>query len=246
MNKFAILILSVVVITASCSKNSTPIAGRSDMLRTGKWSIESGTVTFKLPSRRDTTVNYLTFLPSCRHDDYLVFHDNQDASIFSNTVKCNPGDPDSVTFRWGFANNNNNLSLYHGFNFVYGITDTLLPFKFDTLHFPPNLELDTLYGVNDTLAGFTRSLIVLDTIWTNRYDSLPLPFADVYNSQVVSFSQAAFTINFTMYGYSPDSTNHHTGLNPIVDGSGGPAGFIDSPVIYRLDTFKYSITYKNF
>src|SRR4051794_40664330 len=115
MNKFGILILLVVVIIASCSKNSTPIAGRSDMLRTGKWTLASGSVTMKLPSGKDTTLNYLNFLPSCHQDDYMIFRDNQDASMFSNSTKCNVGDPDSVTFKWGFANNNNNLSLYHGF-----------------------------------------------------------------------------------------------------------------------------------
>jgi len=239
MQKFVILILSVAIVVAACNKKSTPTASRSDMLRTGKWSVESGTITTKLGGGKDTVLDYLKFVPLCHKDDYLVFHSNNDAAVSSGSVKCNPGDPDSTTFKWGLTNSNNNLSLYNGFNFVYGVVDSVSPlWHFDTLDHV-NFKLDTVHGVLDTLAGFYRSMVVLDTIWDNRFDSFALSNVNIYNAAIVNFSQSSFIINFSTYGYRPDTTSFHTGVNMQL---GYP---IDSPQRYVPDTAIYSIKFKN-
>jgi hypothetical protein len=243
MKKYLLLTLSVIAIIVSCNKKPVVTPGRSDMLRTGKWSIESGTVIMKLPDGRDTILNYLNFLPFCHQDDYMVFHEGSDAAMFSAGNKCNAGDPDSFTFKWDLTTNDNYLSLYHGFDFIYGITDTiLLPFHFDTLAQIPDLVLDTIHGVFDTLPGYTRTVIILDTIWDMKFDSVSLKYNNIQNSQITDFSQSGFTLHFWVYSQYPDSTGHHTGrmADPL-----NPTDSLDWNPIWRRDTLKYTIRYRN-
>lgn len=243
MKKYFILTVSLIVILASCGKKTETSLSRENMLRVGKWKIQSGTLTVKLPDGRDTVLNYLSFVPSCHLDDYLVFHAGVDAALFSGGTTCNPSDPDSASFKWGFTYNEKNLSLYHGFDFFFTVNERIKPFRFDTLLYSP-LVLDTLYGVNDTLAGFTRSLIVLDSIWEVVFDTIRLNYPDLHNTTVTDFSQSSFTINFGILATRPDSTNHHTGAFERLDAV--PVDTIDFDPIIRPDTFKYSLKFVNY
>mgnify|MGYP003330901680 CR=1 FL=1 len=243
MKKYLILSVVVCVIVASCSKKTTPAASKEDMLRSGRWSVASGTVTFRKPSGFDTTVNYMNFLPKCRQDDYMVFHNGTDAAIFTGSNKCSPADPDSATFLWNFGNDFATLSMYNGFDFIYGIADSVLPFRFDTLSQYPILVLDTIHGILDTEFSYTRIVPILDTIWNLRFDSLNLHYNNLYNAKVIDFTESSFTLNFWVYGSYPDTSGHHTGIFIRTDVSPGP-DTLDWPVIYKPDTLKYSITYK--
>ena len=123
----------------------------------------------------------------------------------------------------------------------------MLAFRFDTLQQSP-LVLDTLHGVLDTTAGYTRVVIILDTIWKRQFDSVSLPVTAVYNAAVTNFSQSSFTLSYTLVlppitSY-PDTTNHHTGW--IIDNTTTPPDTLDYLPIYRADTFKYNVTYTNF
>lgn len=243
MKKYLILTLSLVSIIAACSKKATTTDNRENMLRNGKWSISSGTITLRLPDGRDTVLNYLNFLPECHKDDYLVFHSGTDAAYFSGSVVCSPSDPDSTTFKWGFSNNQNNLSLYNGFDFITTVTERINPFAYDTISQSP-LVLDTLHGVNDTLEGFTRSVIVLDTFWKVVFDQTAINHTNISNGTISSFSQSSFTINFWIVSTYPDSTGHHTGA--IIRWDASPVDTLDFDPIIRPDTLKYSLTYRNY
>ncbi len=246
MRKYSILTLPVILlIIASCNKKPVINPTTEDMFRNGRWTIESGTVSMRLPDGRDTVINYMNFLPLCRQDDYYIFHGRNDGAIFSNTIKCDPSDADSITFNWYLGNNNQSLSLFSGYQFFYGITYQIQPFVFDTISYVP-LVLDTLHGVLDTLPGFTRTLIVLDTFWKLHFDSCGLKYNDQYNSSLVKFDQTHFTINFWVVSTYPDSTGYHTGIftypdpvNPSVIDT------LDKNPIIRPDTLHYTITYKN-
>ncbi len=262
MKKSFILTFSLMLLLASCSKKTTVTTpNREDALRTGKWMIESGTITVKLPDGRDTILNYMNFLPACHKDDYLVFHTGVDAALHSGSNICSPSDPDSITFKWGFNSTQKNLSLYHGFDFIYAVSEHILPFVFDTCmdngiwglpYLYPGVTLcnplavDTLHGVNDTLAGYTRMVVVLDTFWNLKFDSLALDNTDIYNANVINFSQSSFTINFNVYGTYPDSTQHHTNKFVYIDGITGLPVTLDNDPIIKKDTFKYQLTYRNF
>jgi opacity protein-like surface antigen len=248
MKKYLLLAVSLILIFAACNKKpGTPTATRESMLRSGKWKITSGTLTVRLSNGGDTVLNYMNWIPACRQDDYLVFDSGYHGAIFSNSTKCNASDADSISFLWQFSNSFNNLSLYNGFDFFYGISDSVLAFRFDTLQQSP-LVLDTLHGVLDTTAGYTRVVIILDTIWKRQFDSVSLPVTAVYNAAVTNFSQSSFTLSYTLVlppitSY-PDTTNHHTGW--IIDNTTTPPDTLDYLPIYRADTFKYNVTYTNF
>ena len=239
MKKYILLTLAVAATIAACNKKPEVKAGRQDMLRDGKWSISSGTVVIKLPNGKDTTLNYLNYLPVCRRDDYMKFMTGIDAAIFTAGNKCSAADPDSIHFSWQFTNNETVLSMYNGFDFIYGIKQYIMPFRFDTLQQAPYLILDTIYGHYDT--PHRSPIIVLDTIWEVRYDSVNLKYNNLYNAKVVDFSESAFTLNFSVYSTYPDTTGYHTGMFIRTDAV--PVDTIDFDPILRPDTLKYTIKY---
>lgn len=241
MKKYFLLTLAVVATIAACNKKPEVKAGRQDMLRSGKWSIASGTVVIKLPNGKDTTLNYLDYLPVCRRDDYMKFMTGIDGAIFTSGNKCSAADPDSTHFSWQFTNNETVLSMYNGFDFIYGIKQYIMPFRFDTLQQNPYLILDTIYGHYDT--PHLSPIIVLDTIWEVRYDSVNLKYNNLYNAKVVDFSESSFTLNFSVYSTYPDTTGYHTGKYVYINPVTAEPDSIDFDPILRPDTLKYTIKY---
>jgi hypothetical protein len=243
--KYLFLALSVVLIFAACNKTPTPTLTRLDMFRTGRWKLSSGNLVVKEPNGKDTNLNYLNFLPSCYAGGYIVFNSTTTGAAYTGTDKCLPSDPDSTQFQWALSNNYNNISFYRGFTLVWSVTETINPIVFDTLSHSP-LELDTLFGVNDTLPGFTRTVVILDSIWNLTYTRDSVPTFDIDNAVITSFSQSAFTIYFTMISTYPDSLNHHEGYGFFTDPTSGGIDTTDLPVIITPDTFQYTLTYTNF
>ena len=230
-------LLSISILFLACSKKSNPASSRANMLRTGKWKMSSGSLSVKLPGGiRDTTLNYLTYVPACHLDDYIDFGPSTFGSVFSGSLKCSPNDPDSVQFQWGLSNNDNNISLFRGFSVIWSVKSIVWPYSVDTTQFTPFLALDTLHGVNDTLPGYTRQVVVLDSFWTVKYYSDSVPNFDIYNAQISDFSQSSFTIIFSMYSTYMDTTHNHTGIL---------AGTTDMDPVVRPDTVKYKLTFTN-
>ncbi len=245
MKKFSIFTLAVLAVIAACNKKPNPAPNKEDILRAGKWSISSGKVIVKLPNGKDTTLNYLDYMPWCRRDDYMRFQEGQTAAIFTSGNKCSVADPDSIFFNWYFSNNETNLSMYNGFDFIYGIKEYIKPFRFDTLQQSPYLILDTIHGILDTEFGYYRTIPILDTIWEVRFDSIGLKHTDLYNAKITEFSQSSFTLNFWVYTTYPDSTGYHTGMFTYTDALTGMLDTIDWEPTMRADTHKYTIKYIN-
>ena len=242
MAKYFILsFLFAIMVFTACNKKATPsAASMTDILRNGRWKVTSGTLSVKLPDGKDTMLNYLNWIPACHQGDYFVFHAPTTGAVF-NATPCNPGDPDSVSFTWELTNNNTCLSINSSDHLYYSVQYTvLLPFGFDTLSIGPPLVLDTIHGVYDTAAGYTRSVIVLDTLWQLGFDTAAVPNTNIYNAPITNFSQSAFTLNFSLLSYYFDTTNHHTGM--YIDAS---SDTIDYNPIVRPDTFKYTVTFSN-
>ncbi|MCD6011285.1 MAG: hypothetical protein K0Q79_1147 [Flavipsychrobacter sp.] len=245
MKNFLIFTLAIVAIVTACNRAPTPKPNKQDMLRSGKWSISSGRVIIKLPNGKDTTLNYLDYLPFCRRDDYMVFHEGQTAAIFTASNKCSPADPDSTYFNWYFSNNETNLSMYHGFDFIYGIREYIMPFRFDTTwdFSHTTFVLDTIHGILDTEFGYTRVIPILDTIFEVRFDSVNLKYNNLYNAKVLDFTESSFTLSFFVYATYPDSTQHHTGMFIYTDPISSALDTLNWDPILRPDTLKYTIKY---
>lgn len=231
--RYFLLALSVVVILASCGKDPVVTANRENILRSKKWKLTGGTITIKLPSGKDTVLQYANFLPDCYKDDYLTFDSARKGTIFTGGVTCNAADPASHGFVWQLSNNETVIDLYDGFNNIFGINDTIQPYHFDTLsQFP--LVLDTLVKTIDTIPGFLKTFIVLDTIRELRLTASTLGKFDIYKADIKDFTSSSFTLYFTAKSYSPDSTGYHAGLPNNME------------PIYREDTFKYALKYTSF
>ncbi|MCW3122775.1 MAG: hypothetical protein JWQ38_2267 [Flavipsychrobacter sp.] len=230
MTKYFVLTLSVILLFVACNKRPTPAApDRESMLRTGKWKIAGGTFTKKLPyGNKDTTLQYLNFIPDCRKDDYIVFDSQKHAAVFSGALKCNASDADKIPFVWQLTNNGGNIDFYNGFNNLYSASATIIPVHFDTIYNDGStLVLDTLVGVFDTPAH--GPVVELDSIWEYRIDTLATPQISIYNAEITDFSQSSFMLHFTVISTYPDARNHRWAL----------------PVI-RPDTMKYIVKYTNF
>jgi hypothetical protein len=240
--KYFYLALSAIVFFASCNKKPDPSPSSEDILRKGNWRLASGKLTVNKPNGMDTTLNYMNFIPECYKDDYIRFDSLNYGRRYFGATACSPADPTFVSFIWQLKGNGNVVDLLSGFNNLYAVVDTIQPYHFDTLQKDP-LVLDTILGVLDTLPGQTKILIVLDTVRELRFSGIPLGTSiagtpiggfDIYNAEITNFSQASFTLNFSIRSLYPDSTNYHAGL---------PNNELP---IMRPDTIHYSLIYNNF
>lgn len=227
--KYFFLTLTLVIILVSCAKKPVINPSREDMLRTGRWKISAGKLYCRLPSGKDTLLDYLNYvLPDCYKDNYIVFDSLFYGAVFTGATRCDASEGDQIPFRWRLTNNDNNMDLYHGFYSIYAVTDTIRPYHFDTTSFDP-LVLDSLVKAEDTAFGYFKSLVVLDTIWDFKVAPLAIPNYDIYDAAITNFSQSSFTLNFSYITKYLDSTNHRA-ISP------------------RLlpDTLRYIITFSNY
>ena len=244
--KYLFLTLSVILIFVACNKKPTPTTTRYDTFKSGKWKMSSGTITLKTPGGKDTTLNYFDYIPTCHLDDYIAFNSNTTGAVFNGSDKCSAADGDSTQFTWDLTNNYNNISFYRGFSLIWSVQQFVNdPFRFDTLVQSP-LKLDTIHGINDTLPGFTRTIPVLDTLWTLSFYKDSVPSFNIYNAQISDFSESAFTINFSMISTRPDTVGYHTGYYTFADPiTAGQTDTIDLPILTVPDTFIYKITFSH-
>ena len=248
----SLLTLLVIFFFAACNKKPKVDASMENMLRNGKWKLSAGTVAVRKPNGKDTTLDYLLFIPDCYKDDYLVFDSLKYGRRYSGSNTCSPADPEYFVFSWQLRNNNTIMDLYNGFNYIYGIVDTIGQYRADTLSKSPTLVLDTVIGTLDTLPGITKIFIELDTIRQLFFYGVtagtgPLGPAlggfNINDASILNFSQSSFTLHFQMISYYIDSTLWHGAsywlpIDPVFNPGSYP--------IIRPDTFNYSLTYTNF
>lgn len=232
--KNLLLFTAIIVLIVACTqKKPTYTPDRASMLRTGKWHVTAGTVTLKKPNGIDTTINYMPFVSPCHADDYLKFDSLDKGATFPGSILCSLSDADSIGFNWRLLNNDNNIDLLNIFNLFTMVVETIdTPYYFDTLSKSP-LTFDTLAD---------SPIVVLDTLWNLRFDSIPVsgasyvyPGVNVYNADISNFSQSSFVLSFKWRGTYPDSTHGH---------EGGPPNY--APPILRPDTLKFVLTLTNF
>ena len=242
MTKYLVITLSLAVILfAACSKKATPSADTyKDWLRNSKWRIASGTLTMKKPNGQDTILNYLNWIPTCNKDDYFGFNTATTGAFFNGSVLCAPSDPDSISFTYQLSDDNKYLSLYCSDHLYYSVTETVLPYVFDTLQWNPSLVLDTIYGALDT--PLLNPVIKLDTIWNLNFAATPVSNINIVNAPITNFTANSFTLYFTLKAQYPDTTNNQTGKYYFTDALGN-ADSADVNTIIRVDTFKYLINY---
>jgi len=217
--KYFFLALSLVVLVIACNKKPTVAPNRENLMRVKKWKITDGTVTVKKPNGRDTILKYMNFVDTCYLDDYIKFDSNHFGSLNTGDKKCNLADPNQRSFTWKLWNNDNYIDLYDGFNTIFCANTSIEPFHFDTLEKNP-LKLDTILGRLDTIPGFTKQFIILDTVRELRYTSFRIPKFDLYGAEILDFTTSSFKLKFSFKTTRLDSTAFHAGgpwnLAPLV------------------------------
>ena len=220
MRKVLLSLSALLLLVASCNKTTTTTPNVPGILKTGKWKISSATIRMKLPSGKDTTMDYIQFIPKCHQDDYIKFDSLNHGAIFNGGVSCSVADADSIGFIWTLTNDYTTMNLYNGFFFIDSVAETILPYHIDTVSQSPILVLDTLA---------TSPSLVLDTIWNLNFASVPSAAINIYNSTISSVSSSSFTMDFAYASHYPDSNNHHQYV----------------PNIFA-DSFHYHVVYTSF
>jgi hypothetical protein len=231
--KYFFLALSLLVFLAACDKKPTVVPNRENMMRAKKWKITGGTMTVKQPGGRDTILKYMDFLDTCYLDDFIEFDSMHFGSLFMGNSRCNAADPASRGFTWRLWNNDKYIDLFDGFNTIFAVNTSIMPYRFDTLEKSP-LKLDTIVGRLDTIPGFIKQFIILDTVRELRYKAYPIPNFDIYGAEISEFTESSFKLNFSFKTKRLDSTNFR---------AGDPNNF---PPVELPDTSDYSIIYSAF
>ncbi len=248
--RYIVLALSVLLCVAACNKKPTPNYGTESKLRSGKWKLASGTVKLRKPDGKDTTVDYMQFIPECYKDDYFMFDSMNMGRRFTGSTTCSPADPEYFSFYWDLKDNAF-LSLYNGLNYIYGITDTIQPFELDTLSWSP-LEFDTVIGQLDTILP-PKLLIQLDTIRKLKFYGIPGGVGetgvarggfDIFDGDLINFSESSFTLHFQMHSYYWDSTQYHGASFLLPLGTPDPDPNPGYYGRYARDTFDYNLTFR--
>jgi hypothetical protein len=208
--KYFFLALSMLVLIASCNKDPQPTTSKENLLRAKKWKIKDGTMTVKQPNGKDTVLSYTSFIDSCYMDDYIKFDSNHFGSLFTGTVHCSPADPASRSFTWNLMPNETYIDLFNGFNTIFCVNTIILPYHFDTLEKSP-LKLDTIVGTLDTIPGFTKQFIVLDTVRELRYNQFRIPNFDLYGAEIRNLTSSSFKLKFSFKCTRLDSTGLRAG-----------------------------------
>jgi hypothetical protein len=251
--RYFLLTLSVILLFLACSKKPKTTATVENILRTGKWKLSAATVTVRKPNGKDTTLNYLNFIPGCYKDDYLEFDSLNYGKRYTGDSTCSAAEPLFYPFAWQLKNNNSMMSLYNGFNYVFGIVDTVQPYHADTLSQVPYLVLDTVAGMGTLDTTLPPKLYVeIDTVRELRFSGVvagqgntgpAIAGFNITDGYITNFSQQSFELHFQLISYYDDSTKWHSAsiLQPLDD--------IINPDSFGVrlpDTFNYTFTYSNF
>lgn len=219
--RYIFLALSLVVLIAACNKEPDPATPtRENLMRAKKWKISGGTMTVKNPNGKDTALEYMKFVDTCYWDDYIKFDSLHFGGLYTGAQKCNPSDPESRSFTWRlYGPNDDYIDLFDGFNTIFAVNTSILPYHFDTLEKSP-LKLDTIVGRLDTIPGFIKTFIVLDTIRELRFTPYKIPNFTIYGAEIRDFTENSFKLKFSFKTTRLDSTNAHAGapfnLEPLV------------------------------
>lgn len=120
--KYCLLIVSALVIMASCTKVD-PITSKQEILRgdlkgdTLKWTLDTGFVNKKwkmdgadVPADFDIVESYPE--PSCREDDVLIFRELNEGVHLPGAVTCSINETPAIEFRWGLTDNDTKMFIY--------------------------------------------------------------------------------------------------------------------------------------
>lgn len=153
--RYSLLILSVLLITASCTKVEVPDS-KQEILKASRWQARNMIVTSKVKADGTTTTeNQVTTtttsfdqMPECRKDDVFVFRDNNLGAHVTGELTCTINETSEIQFTWGIFEDDTKMYIYDAKEFFgQDVNADLLEFYDDkfTIRF---------YEYNDKRATF--------------------------------------------------------------------------------------------
>lgn len=110
--RYCLLILSAILVVSSCTKvEQTPTRG--DVMRDGKWQVESGTYKYRVfrnGAYKDSIETYK--ITDCFDDDFIVFGEGNKGEHVTGEKFCNINETANMDFTWGLTNGGNGINIY--------------------------------------------------------------------------------------------------------------------------------------
>lgn len=105
--KISILLFAGIFLFAACSKKDegVPPPSKTVILTASSWKLGSagiGTSNLPIPA---------SYLPPCDADNKITFKSDKTGVVDEGASKCDPGDPQTYTFTWDFANNETEINF---------------------------------------------------------------------------------------------------------------------------------------
>lgn len=138
--KYCLLILSSLVIIASCKKVETPLS-KQEKMRAATWVIDTAWMTYLSVNGTDSVSKgvwpeqwdgerYIWPRPECMWDDQFKFLDNTEGTHVTGPNKCGVSQTDNIDFTWGLADADTKIYMY-GLYSIFGedVTGTLEEFE---------------------------------------------------------------------------------------------------------------------
>jgi hypothetical protein len=117
--RYLILFLSVIVVFASCSKQTVDVPqSKQDMLIAAKWHLIDIKVTVRDTFGVDSTFEWL--IDDCKKDDNLEFDSSFQAIHHTGDARCYNNESEKYAFTWQLTDNGKTLGLYGVDDFFLG------------------------------------------------------------------------------------------------------------------------------
>lgn len=186
MKRSLLFLAALLALFAACNKTPDPQVDVITMLRSGKWKVNSGTVTLRQPNgvKADKTY-YPDLRMTCLQDDYIIFDSSNIGKVYSNTTKCSGSDVDSANFVWVLKNNDKNMDIIGGYHIVDSV----------------------IYNIVSDPTSSTGYAVT--------YSPAVSRISELKNAKLTNVSDNAFTLEYTLYAQYLDTTGGNAG-SPVV------------------------------
>jgi hypothetical protein len=113
--RYCLLFLAATIFLFSCKETEVP-KSKSEILREGKWWIDTTVVAFHKPlSDTDSVYGFKPI--DCRKDDRLAFRTAGEGGHTTNKERCG-AELDEYAFTWGILENDTKMYLYNVESFL--------------------------------------------------------------------------------------------------------------------------------
>ncbi len=164
--KYCLLVLSTLLVIASCKKVETPLS-KQEKMRASDWVIDTATITYLTsmgqdsftkgvwPEKTNDKGELIYPRPDCLKDDYFKFGANYSGTQVTGPNKCGDSETSEIEFSWSIYQGDTKMYMYGLYSLLgQDATGDLVEFNDDnfTFAFPKQIAVNsTIITVKYTL-----------------------------------------------------------------------------------------------